>query len=285
MLNPQPRERLSSGQGEGMRAMKSSVSDLVDYYDILDVLSNATQDEITLAYYRLRKQYLPYLSASDPEIRQEAAFALAELQEAYEVLGDGIRRWLYDQHLSDAIEAATMPRLQMLQATGRTPFGSRRAHQQLRPLPISPPPQRGVGTLIRRLFVPQPHGQKKQAMGVVRKLLLVPIPFCAPAIITALFWQLGHATGYWLLFDLTAILSYPLILAWLLFRLQWPVRFTPILSPSQKVFWTPLILLLATLLSWAWIALADHNGKTPSPLDIYFWLVLFMSVCLGLAYL
>ena len=268
-----------------MSAMKSSVSDVPDYYEMLDVPFDATQDEITLAFYRLRKHYVSYLSALDPELRREAALALAELEEAYEILGDSIRRWLYDQQLSDLTGAATMPPLQMLQATGKAPFGSRRAHQQLRPLPIPPPPQRGVGAFIRRLFVPQAHGQKKQAMGVVRKLLLVPIPFCASSFIAAVFWQLGQATGYGFLFDLTAILSYPLILCWLLFRLQWLVRFTPILSPPQKVFWTPLILLLATLLSWAWIALADHNSKTPGPLDIYFWLVLFMSVCLGLAYL
>jgi hypothetical protein len=268
-----------------MRAMKSSVSDILDYYGILDVPPDATQDEITLAFYRLWKQYAPYLSAKDPEIRQEAALALAELEEAYEVLSDSIRRWLHDQQLPNAAGSATVPHLQMLQATGRMPFGSSRSPQQIRPLPISPPPQRGVGAFIRRMFIPQATGQKKRAMGVVRKLLLVPIPFCASTFIAAIFWQLGKATGYWFLFDLTAILSYPLTLVWLFLRLVWFVRFTPILSPLQKALWTPLILIVATLLSWAWLAFADHNGKTPSPLDIYFWLVLFMSVCLGLAYL
>jgi hypothetical protein len=265
--------------------MKSSVSDILDHYSILNVSLDATQDEITLAFYRLRKQYTPYLSALDPAIRQEAALALADLQEAYEVLSDDIRRWLYDQQLLDAAGSATMPRLQMLQATGKVPFGSNRAPQPIKPLPISPPPQRGVGAFIRRLFVPQANGQKKQAMGVVRKLLLVPIPFCTATFIAALFWQLGHVTGYWFLFDLTAILSYPLILFWVFFRLVWFVRFTPILSPLQKAIWTPLILCAATLFGWAWLALIDHNGKTPNPLDTYIWLALVMSVCLGLAYL
>jgi hypothetical protein len=265
--------------------MKASVSNLPDYYGILDVPLDATQDEITLAFYRLRKQYADDLSARNPEIRQEATLALAELQEAYEVLSDDIRRWLYDQQLLDAMGQTTVPHLQMLQATGRAPFGSNRAPQQLRPLPISPPPQRGVGAFIRRLLVPQAHGQKKRAMGVVRKLLLVPIPFCACTIMAMIFWRLGQTTGYGFLFYLTAILSYPLILFPLYFRLQWFVRFTPILSPLQKAFWTPLILLLATLFGWAWLALVDHNGKTPNPLDTYIWLALFMGVCLSLAYL
>lgn len=267
-----------------MRAMKSSVSDILDYYGILNVSLDATQDEITLAFYRLRRQYAPYLSALDPAIRQEAALALAELQEAYEVLSDDIRRWLYDQQLLDTTGSATMPRLQMLQATGRVPFGSSRVPQPIKPLPISPAPQRGVGAFIRRMFIPNANGQKKQAMGVVRKLLLIPIPFCASTMMAALFWHFGQTTSYGFLFYLTAILSYPLILFPLLFRLQWFVRFTPILSPSQKALWTPLILFVATLVSWAWLALVDHDGKA-SPLDIYFWLVLFMSICLGLAYL
>ncbi|HEU5201015.1 MAG TPA: DnaJ domain-containing protein [Ktedonobacterales bacterium] len=265
--------------------MNASISDLLDYYGILDVPLDAAQDEITLAFHRLRKQYAADLSARDPEIRQEAALALAELQEAYEVLSDGIRRWLYDQQLLDAMEQATAPRLQMLQATGRAPFGFSRAPHRLKPLPFSPPPQRGVGAFIRRLFIPQANGQKKQAMGVVRKLLLVPIPFCASTIVAALFWHLGQTTGYGFLFYLTAILSYPLILFPLHLRLQWFVRFTPMLSPLQKVFWTSLILIVATLFGWAWFALVDHNGKTPNPLDTYVWLALVMSVCLGLAYL
>ena len=268
-----------------MRAMKSPVSDLPDYYRILDVPFDASQSEITLAFQFLAQQYYPYLMALDPEISQEAELALADIKEAYEILGDSIRRWLYDQQLRDKMGHAGTPYLQTLQATGRTPFGSSRAYQQPRRLPLAPPAQHAVGVFMRRIFVPQANGQKKQMMGVVRKLLLVPIPFCTSIIISALFWQLGQATGYMFVFGLTAILSYPLILFPLLLRLWFPVRYTPILSPQQKLFWTPLILLLATLLSLVWSALIDHNGKPTSPLDIYFWLGLFMSVCLGLAYL
>lgn len=267
-----------------MRAMTSSISKFLDYYGILGLPLDASQSEITLAFQLLVQQYMPDLSAPDLGTRQDAELALADIKEAYEILGDSIRRWLYDQQRQDMMDQEETPRLQVIQARRGTSFGSSRAYQQPGRPSISPPAQRGVGAFIRRMFIPNANSQQKQMMGVVRKLLLVPTSFCASTIMAAFFWHLGHA-GYAFLFDLTAILSYPLILFPVFIRLQFPVRFTPKLSPPQKVLWTPLILLVATLLSWVWLALADHNGQKPSPLDIYFWLVLVMSVCLSLAYL
>jgi len=64
-----------------------------DYYAILGVPRNATQEEIKQAYRRLVKQWHPDLH---PENRKEAEEKFKEIQEAYEVLSDPEKRRQYD---------------------------------------------------------------------------------------------------------------------------------------------------------------------------------------------
>jgi len=64
-----------------------------DYYAILGVPRNATQEEIKQAYRRLVKQWHPDLH---PENRKEAEERFKEIQEAYEVLSDPEKRHQYD---------------------------------------------------------------------------------------------------------------------------------------------------------------------------------------------
>ena len=64
-----------------------------DYYAILGVPKNATQEEIKQAYRRLVKQWHPDLH---PENRREAEERFKEIQEAYEVLSDPKKRHQYD---------------------------------------------------------------------------------------------------------------------------------------------------------------------------------------------
>lgn len=64
-----------------------------DFYSILGVEKNASDDEIKSAYRRLAKKYHPDLNKDNPQ----AAEKFKEVNEAYEVLGDKQKRSNYDQ--------------------------------------------------------------------------------------------------------------------------------------------------------------------------------------------
>lgn len=69
------------------------MADKRDYYEVLGVGKNASEDEIKKAYRKLARQYHPDVNkAADAEAK------FKEVKEAYDVLSDSQKRATYDQY-------------------------------------------------------------------------------------------------------------------------------------------------------------------------------------------
>ncbi len=76
-----------------------------DYYEVLQVNRNASQDEIKKAYRRLAMKFHPDRNPGDP--KAESKFK--EISEAYEVLSDAAKREQYDRFGHDGLKSAFGP--------------------------------------------------------------------------------------------------------------------------------------------------------------------------------
>lgn len=65
-----------------------------DYYEVLGVDKNATDEELKKAFRKLAKKYHP---DANPDNREESEQKFKEVNEAYEILSDKQKRQMYDQ--------------------------------------------------------------------------------------------------------------------------------------------------------------------------------------------
>ena len=78
------------------------MSEKRDYYEVLGVNKNASEDEIKKAYKKLARKYHPDLNRDDPKTAEEK---FKEVNEAYEVLKDPQKKAQYDRFGHDAFAA------------------------------------------------------------------------------------------------------------------------------------------------------------------------------------
>lgn len=73
-----------------------------DYYEILDVSRDASEDELKKSYRRLALKYHPDRNPNDPVAEEK----FKEAAEAYDVLNDPEKRSLYDRYGHDGLQGA-----------------------------------------------------------------------------------------------------------------------------------------------------------------------------------
>lgn len=83
-----------------------------DYYEVLGVNRDASDEEIKKAYRKLAMKYHPDRNPDNPKAEEH----FKEAKEAYEILSDGQKRAAYDQYGHQAFEAGGMG--------GSSPFGA-----------------------------------------------------------------------------------------------------------------------------------------------------------------
>ena len=77
-----------------------------DYYEVLGVSRNASEDELKKAFRQLAKKYHP---DANPGNKEEAEAKFKEASEAYQILSDPEKRQMYDQYGHAAFEQGGGP--------------------------------------------------------------------------------------------------------------------------------------------------------------------------------
>ena len=83
-------------------------SGTTSHYDVLGVRPDATQDEIRRAYHALARRHHPDTRPdAEPTAARESGLAMAAVNDAWEVLGDPVRRRAYDNARNSGHTRAT----------------------------------------------------------------------------------------------------------------------------------------------------------------------------------
>ena len=69
-----------------------------DYYEVLGVPKNASEDDIKKAYRKLAMKHHPDRNQGEGDDAKKAEEKFKEAKEAYEMLSDANKRAAYDQH-------------------------------------------------------------------------------------------------------------------------------------------------------------------------------------------
>ncbi|TYI79284.1 hypothetical protein E1A91_D05G011900v1 [Gossypium mustelinum] len=86
----------------------------VDYYNVLKVEKNATDDDLKKSYRKLAMKWHP---DKNPNDKKEAETKFKQISEAYEVLSDPQKRAVYDQYGEEGLKDMPPP------GSSRPPFG------------------------------------------------------------------------------------------------------------------------------------------------------------------
>jgi tetratricopeptide (TPR) repeat protein len=91
-------KELDKNLEEILKLYQQLKSGQIDYYEILGVQHTANYNEIKNAYFNYAKKYHPdrISSAPDPEIKEKANYVFAEINKAYETLGNPDKKSAYD---------------------------------------------------------------------------------------------------------------------------------------------------------------------------------------------
>ncbi|CAE6075423.1 unnamed protein product [Arabidopsis arenosa] len=98
----------------------------VDYYNILKVNHNATEDDLKKAYKRLAMIWHPDKNPSTRRDEAEAKFK--RISEAYDVLSDPQKRQIYDLYGEEGLKSGKIPNSSSSEASSSSSSSSRYSH-------------------------------------------------------------------------------------------------------------------------------------------------------------
>src|SRR6478672_13615807 len=93
--------------------------EFIDYYKVLGVDKNASQDDIKKAYRKLARKHHPDLNPNDKEAHKR----FQQINEAHEVLSDPEKRKKYDQYGKDWKHAEQFEQARQQQGQQRRQYG------------------------------------------------------------------------------------------------------------------------------------------------------------------